>query len=98
AGNRLVLRSVVWPSLKANVPAGVQGGDRAGSTKTKLFGFARGAFTQPLFNAAIPASLRRGDVEVLIAQQQLNLAVEQQLHVARLAFYSALYNRELLAV
>src|SRR5260370_9995900 len=98
AGHRLVLRSIIWPNVKANVPAGVQGGDRAGSTATKLFGFARGSFTQPLINAAIPPSLRRGNVEVLIAQQQLNLAVEQQLHAARLAFYSAIYNRELLSV
>ncbi len=98
AGRRLILRSIVWPNVKVNVPAGVQGGDRAGSTSTKIFGFARGSFTQPLFNAAIPPSLRRGNVELLIAQQQLNLAVEQQLHAARLAFYSAVYNRQLLSV
>jgi outer membrane protein TolC len=95
AGRRLVFRSVVWPSVKMNVPAGVQGGYRAGSTSTKVFGFVRGAFTQPLFDAAIPASLRRGDIEVLIAEQQLNLAIEQQLHAARLAFYSALYQEQL---
>ncbi|PYL31351.1 MAG: hypothetical protein DMF35_10115, partial [Verrucomicrobia bacterium] len=56
AGRRLILRSIVWPNVKVNVPAGVQGGDRAGSTSTKIFGFARGSFTQPLFNAAIPPS------------------------------------------
>ena len=44
---------------------------------------------------AVPPSLRRGDVEVLIAQQQLNVAVVEQLHAARLAFYAALYNRSL---
>ncbi len=83
AGRRLILRSIVWPNVKVNVPAGVQGGDRAGSTSTKIFGLARGSFTQPLINAAIPPSLRRGNVGVLIAQQQLNLAIEQQLHAAR---------------
>jgi len=98
AGRRLVLRSIVWPNVRVNVPAGVQGGDRAGSTSTKIFGLARGSFTQPLINAAIPPSLRRGNVEHLIAQQQLNLAIEQQLHAVRLAFYSAVYNRELLSV
>jgi outer membrane protein TolC len=98
AGRRIVLRSVAWPNAKLNLPAGVQGGDRAGSTDTKLFGFVRGSLTQPLINAAIPPSFRRGDVEVLIAEQQLNLAVEQQLHAARLAFYSAAYNRELLSM
>ena len=95
AGRRLVLKSVAWLSARVNVPGGVQGGDRAGSTKTKLFGFVRGSLTQPLFDVAIPHSLTRGNIEVLIAEQQLNLAVEQQLHAARLAFYSALYNRDL---
>jgi len=95
SGRRLVLRSVIWPSVRVNVPAGVQGGDRAGSTTTKLFGFVRGALNQPLIDAAIPHSLRRGDIEVLIAEQQLNLAIEEQLHTARVAFYSALYQREL---
>jgi len=43
----------------------------------------------------VPPSLRRGDIEVLIAQQQLNVAVVEQLHAARLAFYTALYSRSL---
>jgi outer membrane protein TolC len=51
-----------------------------------------------LFDAAIPPSLRRGNVELLIAQQQLNVAIVEQLHSARLAFYSALYNRDLLSL
>src|SRR5439155_1552701 len=59
------------------------------------FGLGRGALTQTLFHVAVPPSLRRGDVEILIAQQQLNLAVVEQLHAARLAFYAALYNRSL---
>jgi outer membrane protein TolC len=95
AGRRLVFRSVIWPSARMNVPGGVQGGDRAGETATKLFGFVRGALNQPLADMAIPPSLRRGDIEVLIAEQQLNLAVEDQLHAARIAFYSALYQRDL---
>jgi outer membrane protein TolC len=55
----------------------------------------RGVLTQTLFNWGLPASMRRGDIEVLIAQQQLNVAVVDQLHAARLAFYAALYNRSL---
>jgi outer membrane protein TolC len=94
AGRRLVFRSIVWPSARLNAPAGVQGGRRAGES-TKGFAFAQGSFVQPIFNAAIPSSLRRGDVDLLIAQQQLNVAVTEQLHAARLAFYSALYNRAL---
>jgi outer membrane protein TolC len=95
AGRRLVFRSIMWPDAKIGLPAGVQGGSRAGESGTKVFGFVRGVLTQPLFNAAIPPSRRRGDVEILIAEQQLNVAVMEQLHAARLAFYAALFNREL---
>jgi outer membrane protein TolC len=95
AGQRLVFRSVVWPRADVGVPAGVQGGHRAGESGIKGFAVGRGVLTQTLFNAGLPASLRRGDIEVLIAQQQLNVAVVEQLHAARLAFYSAIYNRSL---
>ena len=95
AGQRLVFRSVVWPQVELRVPAGIQFGHRAGESGVKGFGVGRGLLDQTLFNMRVPPSLRRGDVEVLIAQQQLNVAVVEQLHTARLAFYSALYNRSL---
>src|SRR4029450_12202673 len=95
AGQPLVFRSVVLPRADVGVPAGVQGGHRAGESGIKGFAVGRGVLTQTLFNAGLPASLRRGDIEVLIAQQQLNVAVVEQLHAARLAFYSAIYNRSL---
>ena len=98
AGQRLVLRSIMWPDAKLRVPAGVQGGHRAGESGTRGFGFVHGSFTQALFNAAIPPSRRRGDVDVLIAQQQLNVSVVEQLHAARQAFYDALYNRTLQSI
>src|SRR5882757_10649856 len=95
AGQRLVFRSLVWPHAELGVPAGVQAGHRAGESGVKGFGVGRALLEQVLFNMAVPPSLRRGDVEVLIAQQQLNVAVVEQLHAARLAFYAALYNRSL---
>jgi len=88
AGQRLVLRSIMWPDVRIGIPAGVQGGERAGESKTKVFGFVRGWLTQPLFNAAIPPSNRRGEVNILIAEQQLNVTVMEQLHAARVAFRS----------
>src|SRR5438270_8454313 len=94
-GRRLVFRSVMWPQAELGVPAGLQAGHRAGESGVKGFGVGRGSLDQVLFNMAVPASLRRGAVEVLIAQQQLNVAVVEQLHAARLAFYAALYNRSL---
>jgi outer membrane protein TolC len=95
AGQRLVFRSIVWPGVELGIPAGVQAGHRAGESGVKGFGVGRGSLDQVLFNMAVPPSLRRGDVEVLIAQQQLNVAVVDQLHAARLAFYAAVYNRSL---
>jgi outer membrane protein TolC len=95
AGQRLVFRSGIWPHIELGLPAGLQYGHRAGESGVKGFGVLRGALDQTLFNVAVPHSLRRGDVEVLIAQQQLNVAVVEQLHAARLAFYAALYNRSL---
>jgi len=94
-GRRLVFRSVMWPQAELGVPAGLQAGHRAGESGVKGFGVGRASLDQVLFNMAVPPSLRRGDVEVLIAQQQLNVAVVEQLHAARLAFYAALYNRSL---
>lgn len=97
AGRRVVLRAIMWPNARLQAPGGVQGGKRAGEG-TKVFGFARGFFTQSVFDAAIPASFRRGDVGLLIARQQLNVTVVDQLHAARLAFYTAVYNRALQSV
>jgi outer membrane protein TolC len=95
AGQRLVFRSIVWPRAELGVPAGVQAGHRSGENGVKGFAVGRGSLDQVLFNMAVPPSLRRGDVEVLIAEQQLNVTVVEQLHAARLAFYAALYNRSL---
>jgi len=95
AGQRLVFRSIVWPDFEVGVPAGVQYGHRSGESGVKGFAVGRATLEQTLFNMAVPPSLRRGDIEVLIAQQQLNVAVVEQLHAARLAFYAALYNRSL---
>lgn len=94
-GRRLVFRAVALPDAKIGVLGGVEGGRRAGQKAVQVFGFGYGGFTQPFFNMVVPASRRRGDIEVLIAQQQLHVAVVEQLHQARLAFYTAIYNRDL---
>ncbi len=98
AGQRLVFRSVALPNVNLGVPAGLQAGHRSGESGVKGFAVGRGSLDQVLFSMAVPPSLRRGDIEVLIAQQQLNIAVVEQLHAARLAFYAALYNRSLESV
>src|SRR5437763_2130607 len=98
AGQRLVFRYIVWPDFDVGVPAGVQYGHRAGESGVKGFAVGRGNLEQTLFNMVVPPSLRRGDIGVLIGQQQLNVAVVEQLHAARLAFYTALYNRSLASI
>ena len=95
AGRRLVLQSNALPDIRIQAFAGVQGGKRADQPDTQPFGLARGFFAQPLFNAAVPASRRRADVEVLLAQQRLNVAIVEQLHATRIAFYTALFNDSL---
>jgi outer membrane protein TolC len=95
AGRRLVLRATGLPDIRIQGLAGVQGGSRAGEADTQPFAFARGFFTQPLFDLSVPASRRRGDIEVLIAEQRLNVAIVGQLHATRIAFYTALFNNSL---
>ena len=97
-GQKLVFHSRALPDAVIGLPAGVQGGHRSTGKSVQPFGFAYGNFTQPLFNVAVPASWRRGDLEGLIAEQRLNVAVVDQLHAARLAFYTAIYNRDLKAL
>ncbi|MEP7071553.1 MAG: TolC family protein [Verrucomicrobiota bacterium] len=94
-GHRLIFHSVALPDATIGVAGGVQGGHRAGEKPTQPFGFGYGNLSQPLFNLAVPPSWRRGDIEPLIAQQRLNVTVIEQLQAARVAFYTALYNRAL---
>lgn len=98
AGRRLVFRAVGLPDAIVGSAGGDQGGYRAGSDENTPFGFGYGGILQPLFNASIPAAWRRGDVEILIAEQKVNMAVSEQLHAARLAFYTALYQSSLKAL
>jgi len=98
AGRRLVLRASGLPDAVAFLPGGVQGGQRAGEDSTQPFAFVRGNLAQPLINAAVPAAYHRGNIEVLLAHQRLNVAVIEQLHTARIAFYTAVYNDSLRAV
>jgi outer membrane protein TolC len=94
-GRRLIFRSIGLPDAVIGGAGGDQGGHRAGQKPNQPFGFAFLGTTQPLFNLAVPASFRRGDIEVLIAQQQLNMAVVDQLYRARVTYCNGAYNRQL---
>lgn len=94
-GRRLIFRSIGLPDAVIGGVGGDQGGYRAGQKPNQPFGFGFGGLTQPLFNLAVPASFRRGNIEVLIALQQLNMAIEDQLYTARVSYYNGAYNRQL---
>jgi outer membrane protein TolC len=98
AGHRLVIHSALLPKARIGSAVGVQGGRRAGEKAIQPFGVGYGNLTQPLFNVAGPAVWRRGNIEPLIAGQQFNVAVVEQVRAARVAFYTALYNRDLNAL
>jgi outer membrane protein TolC len=63
-----------------------------------LYSLVTAQFSQPLFDAGVPPTLHRGRLEVIIAQQNLNRAVTDRLHEARLIFLYALYLRDLIEV
>ncbi|MGZ5504232.1 MAG: TolC family protein [Chthoniobacterales bacterium] len=95
AGRRLLFRARTLPDARTNLPIGVQGGHRSGQKSVQPFAFDNFAIAQPFFDMAFFSSRRRGEIEVLLAQQRLNIAVLEQLHTARIAFYTAAYNTSL---
>ena len=100
-GSKLVYWSRALPQLSGQV----QGGFRSGSlylndhtSKLDPFAVLSAQFSQPLIDVGIPPTLRRGRLEVVIAQQTFNREVTERLHEARVTFLRALYLRELIAV
>jgi len=96
AGAKLVFNARALPRLGLGVTAGYSGGSLYAPGGP--FAAAQVTGGQPLFDAGIPASLRRGRIEVAIAQQMLNRTVTEQLHATRLAYLRALLSRRLLEV
>jgi len=73
-------------------------GSNSAPLKLQLFGVLTAQFSQPLIDVGIPPTLRRGALEVILAQQNLLRVVTEQLHETRMAFLQALYFRDLVAV
>jgi outer membrane protein TolC len=96
AGTRLVYRSRALPQLAAQTQDGLRGGTLY--PQSGLFSLVTAQFSQPLFDAGVPPTLHRGRLEVILAQQNLNRAITDRLHEARLVFLLSLYLRDLVAV
>ncbi|MFA6560853.1 MAG: TolC family protein [Verrucomicrobiia bacterium] len=93
AGVKTVFTARALPRASVSGSAGYSGGSLYGPGGP--YAMVQTDVSQPLFDMGIPASLRRGRLEVIIAQQTLNRAVTAQLHATRLAFVRALAARRL---
>jgi outer membrane protein TolC len=96
AGTKLVFRSRALPQLNAQLNAGLREGNLY--PPSGPFALATAQFSQPLFDMAIPPTLRRAKLEVILAQQALHQIVSDQLYTARVNFLQALYFRDLIAL
>jgi outer membrane protein TolC len=95
-GMKMVFTARALPRASMNGTAGYSGGTLYGPGGP--FAVVQTDLSQPLFDMGMPASLRRGKLEIVIAQQQLNKAVTTQLHATKLAFLQALLARRLYAL
>jgi outer membrane protein TolC len=62
--------------------------------KSTLFLIGEEALYQPIFDAAIPAAFRRGNVEVAAARSNLLVTASAELYQARTEFYTVLFRQQ----
>jgi outer membrane protein len=96
AGERLILRSRALPRLTLGGTGGQIG--EKGDSDSRLFLLMTGNFSQPLFDAGIPASWRRGNLAIPLAQHTYQNSVATTLHRSRLVYLQAVHARALLGI
>ena len=97
--SRLTLRSRSLPTLTFGGILGELNQSRSNdkgqlSTDDSFIVLGTGNLYQSIFDAAIPASYRRGTAEVIAAEQNFYAVASTQLHAARLLYYRALYQQQ----
>ncbi len=97
AGQRLVYNARGLPRLKTDALLGYQGDRGNGGAATAII-VAHADLAQPLFEAGIPASRRRGNLEVTIARQNYYQAATERLYQARVQFLQILARQQAAAV
>jgi outer membrane protein TolC len=108
-GYRTELRSVIMPRFGVDVAAGVAAttggllanrGPELSLTETRPtnFALAHARLVQSVFDARIPVAWARGDVGVLMAQQEVHVRANAAMHRTRITFYQAQFQRELAAL
>jgi outer membrane protein len=97
-GMRMQLRSLALPRIGITAGGGlVATSDSPNPTESipNQFVFAQARLLQTLFDARVPVAWAQGGVGVLVAQQEVNVRATTAMHSARLAFYQAQNQREL---
>ncbi|HVM59999.1 MAG TPA: TolC family protein [Verrucomicrobiae bacterium] len=86
------------PEIDTNPRTGVISTNSSRQLVPSAFSAVWAQLSQPLIDLGIPPSLRRGRLEVVIAEQALNREVTDRLHEARTTFLRALYLRDRIAL
>jgi outer membrane protein len=97
AGQRLVYNARGLPRLRTDGSIGYQG-DRGIGGGATVIAVGHADLAQPLFEAGIPASRRRGNLEVTIARQNYYQAATEKLYQARVQFIQILARQQSAAV
>lgn len=96
SGTRLVFHARDLPNLHVEPQVGIRGGKLYDHTAP--YALVTAGFSQPLFNTGMAASWRRGNLEIIAAEQNLNNAVANRLYAARVLFLRAQRLHELIAL
>jgi outer membrane protein TolC len=96
AGTKLEIRSRDLPQLSAGLEAGGRNGSLYGNGGPYALFTAQ--FSQRLLDTGIAPSWKRGEGEVVVAQQRLNAAVSDRLHEAQVDYLRAQQLEQLIAI
>ncbi len=91
-GDRIRLRGTAFPTLEIDLSGGYQGAQS--STQGEQFALLLGTFSQPLFDLAIPASWRLGDLQVAVAVQNYWATFNTTMFTLRSRYIMAVFDQE----
>ncbi|HWF20113.1 MAG TPA: TolC family protein [Verrucomicrobiae bacterium] len=95
-GTKLVFHARDLAQFGVQPTVGLEGGSLYGNHSK--FALVTAQFSQPLLNAAIAPNWRRGNLEVLATEQNLNAAIAGRLHEFRIYYIRAQRLQQLIAL
>ena len=96
AGTRIEFHARDLAFMAVQTDAGIRGGKLY--VHTSPYALVTAEFSQPLFNTGMAANWRRGNLEVVATEQNLNTAVANRLHEARIYYIRAQRLRDVIAL